>query len=261
MTITIQKPYFWKAVSSKEKDFFIGSLIKIHRKYAGRDPDLMGFTADEIRKLAGKEPSATPVPDRSGERAPPPDRTIPQPPQLQAAQRSRTPGAPNQSLQRPNPNPSGGDQAAASDYRRGPGPPPAPPPTEDRPPGSRDRYQSASSNHSASSDRPDSRRRPGPGAPPAQDPRTRIQGRNGSPAASTNSNDSYGGSTYLDGGRPSVASFDSQATRTETPPGRTSTDRQHPNGPSPLARNGAPGTPGIPPGPKSPERRAPSTLR
>ncbi|KAI7275830.1 hypothetical protein KC335_g1223, partial [Hortaea werneckii] len=32
-TVTITKPYYWQAGTSKEKDFFIASTVKIYRKY------------------------------------------------------------------------------------------------------------------------------------------------------------------------------------------------------------------------------------
>ena len=51
--ITIQKPYFWQTVTPKEKDFFIGSLVKIYRKYTGgQEPQLFGFTAQELAEFS-----------------------------------------------------------------------------------------------------------------------------------------------------------------------------------------------------------------
>ncbi|KAI5302548.1 hypothetical protein KEM55_001020, partial [Ascosphaera atra] len=39
--VTITKPYYWHAQTPKERDFFIGSLVKIYKKYTGgRVPDL-----------------------------------------------------------------------------------------------------------------------------------------------------------------------------------------------------------------------------
>ncbi|MCJ1280844.1 hypothetical protein MMC26_000161 [Xylographa opegraphella] len=61
MLITIQKPYYWQAATSKEKDFFIGSLIKIYRKYTGgKLPQLIGFNSMEFSELTippGKRPT------------------------------------------------------------------------------------------------------------------------------------------------------------------------------------------------------------
>lgn len=52
--VTIQKPYYWQANTAKEKDFFIGSLIRIFRKYTGgRLPQLYGFDAKDFEQLAG----------------------------------------------------------------------------------------------------------------------------------------------------------------------------------------------------------------
>ena len=52
--VTIQKPYYWQANTAKEKDFFIGSLIKIYRKYTGgRLPQLYGFDPQEFERLVG----------------------------------------------------------------------------------------------------------------------------------------------------------------------------------------------------------------
>lgn len=57
-TVTIQKPYYWHARSSKEKEFFIGSLLKIYRKYTGgKVPKLIGFDDRERQLLAGAAPS------------------------------------------------------------------------------------------------------------------------------------------------------------------------------------------------------------
>lgn len=42
--VSLGKPYFWAAPTSKEKDFFIASLIKIYRKYTGgKSPELIGL--------------------------------------------------------------------------------------------------------------------------------------------------------------------------------------------------------------------------
>lgn len=62
--ITIQKPYYWQASTSKEKDFFIFSLIKIYKKYTGgKLPELHGFDPQELEQLAGAsgpQPGAKP---------------------------------------------------------------------------------------------------------------------------------------------------------------------------------------------------------
>ncbi|KAL6232312.1 hypothetical protein BDW75DRAFT_217955 [Aspergillus navahoensis] len=52
--VTVGKPYYWHAKTSKEKDFFIGSLVKIYKKYTGgKMPDLIGFDEREIQLLLG----------------------------------------------------------------------------------------------------------------------------------------------------------------------------------------------------------------
>ena len=52
--VTVQKPYYWKANTAKEKDFFIFSLIKIYKKYTGgKLPQLLGFSSQELEQLSG----------------------------------------------------------------------------------------------------------------------------------------------------------------------------------------------------------------
>ena len=73
-TVTIQKPYYWQANTPKEKDFFIGSLVKIYRKYTGgKTPELLGFTQLEEEQLLldasyRKSQSADPPPRNSRDR-------------------------------------------------------------------------------------------------------------------------------------------------------------------------------------------------
>lgn len=58
-TVTLLKPYYWQANSTKEKDFFIQSLIKIYKKYTGgKLPALVGFDGTEIAQLGEPGPSA-----------------------------------------------------------------------------------------------------------------------------------------------------------------------------------------------------------
>lgn len=50
----ITKPYYWHAATSRERDFFIGSLVKIYRKYTnGRTPDLRGFSGHDLEAMSG----------------------------------------------------------------------------------------------------------------------------------------------------------------------------------------------------------------
>lgn len=87
-TVTLGKPYFWQAPTSKEKDFFIASLVKIFRKYTGgKVPELLGFTSQEVTQLIGTASAqATPTQNStfspiipSGRTSPPP-QTPSQPP-------------------------------------------------------------------------------------------------------------------------------------------------------------------------------------
>lgn len=51
-TVTIIKPYYWQASSSKEKDFFISAVLKIYKKYTGgRIPRLVRFEGTEIDRM------------------------------------------------------------------------------------------------------------------------------------------------------------------------------------------------------------------
>lgn len=52
--VTVGKPYYWHAKTAKEKDFFIGSLVKIYKKYTGgKMPNLIGFDERERQLLLG----------------------------------------------------------------------------------------------------------------------------------------------------------------------------------------------------------------
>ncbi|KAI7090211.1 hypothetical protein KC352_g40562, partial [Hortaea werneckii] len=65
-TVTITKPYYWQAGTSKEKDFFIASTVKIYRKYTkGQVPELKGFddpTRSQILGLPTGAAGPPPVP-------------------------------------------------------------------------------------------------------------------------------------------------------------------------------------------------------
>lgn len=68
--VALGKNYYWQAASSREKDFFIGSLVKIFRKYTGgRLPDLKGFSLQEQETLTGA--SRTPTPQAQPQPQPP----------------------------------------------------------------------------------------------------------------------------------------------------------------------------------------------
>ncbi|KAK2736840.1 hypothetical protein FQN57_000520 [Myotisia sp. PD_48] len=52
--VTITKPYYWHATTPKERDFFIGSLVKIYKKYTGgKLPELIGFDPRMKEALTG----------------------------------------------------------------------------------------------------------------------------------------------------------------------------------------------------------------
>jgi exocyst complex component 1 len=51
----------WQALTTKEKDFFIGSLIKIYKKYTGGSvPELIGFYPEEEAQYKGASTGRTP---------------------------------------------------------------------------------------------------------------------------------------------------------------------------------------------------------
>ncbi|OOQ88268.1 putative Exocyst complex component Sec3 [Penicillium brasilianum] len=84
--ISVGKPYYWHARSSKEKEFFIGSLVKIYKKYTGgKVPNLIGFDERERQLLVGStSPSASSGPAPPGSRGGPESSTdIPTQPQHQ----------------------------------------------------------------------------------------------------------------------------------------------------------------------------------
>ncbi|KAL4941520.1 hypothetical protein BDV06DRAFT_236032 [Aspergillus oleicola] len=76
--VNVGKPYYWHAKTPKEKDFFIGSLVKIYKKYTGgKIPNLIGFDERERQLLLGAPPPSakgpSPVPSQ-------PDLPAPRPP-------------------------------------------------------------------------------------------------------------------------------------------------------------------------------------
>lgn len=82
--VSVGKPYYWHARSSKEKEFFIGSLVKIYKKYTGgKVPNLVGFDERERQLLVGSPgPSAPSGPAPPGSQGgPEPSTEIPSPPQ------------------------------------------------------------------------------------------------------------------------------------------------------------------------------------
>lgn len=91
--VTIGKPYYWQAATSKEKDFFIASLVKIYKKYTGGNvPNLVGFDDRERQLLAGAGSSATPA--AKGPSQAPPLRTDGLPPPRPPSSQGSRPQSP-----------------------------------------------------------------------------------------------------------------------------------------------------------------------
>ncbi|KAI9750245.1 MAG: hypothetical protein M4579_006547 [Chaenotheca gracillima] len=121
--VTIQKPYYWLAGTAKEKEFFIGSLVKIFKKYTGgRVPELIGFDSKDTEMLAGAPGQSVSRPSTGNREETPsaqPSRS-PGPPPLSQQRVAPSPGPPSQ--QRGSPAPS----AAPQQRRRSPAPVPTP---------------------------------------------------------------------------------------------------------------------------------------
>ncbi|KDB25668.1 hypothetical protein H109_02500 [Trichophyton interdigitale MR816] len=76
--VTITKPYYWTAATSKERDFFIGSLVKIYKKYTGgKVPELVGLDPNEKEALVGSLPLASKPPPQSQSQSQPPPQSQP----------------------------------------------------------------------------------------------------------------------------------------------------------------------------------------
>ena len=70
--VTVQKPYYWRANTAKEKDFFIFALIKIYKKYTGgKLPQLIGFSSQELEQLNGPSGPQNHVPPAARSNIPP----------------------------------------------------------------------------------------------------------------------------------------------------------------------------------------------
>lgn len=64
--ITIQKPYYWQATTTREKDFFVFSLIKIFKMHTGgKLPQLHGFDPQELEQRVGPAPASDARPAKS----------------------------------------------------------------------------------------------------------------------------------------------------------------------------------------------------
>ncbi|KAL4963809.1 GTP-Rho binding exocyst subunit SEC3 [Aspergillus stella-maris] len=76
--VNVGKPYYWHAKTPKEKDFFIGSLVKIYKKYTGgKIPNLIGFDERERQLLLGAPPPGAKGPSPAASH---PDLPAPRPP-------------------------------------------------------------------------------------------------------------------------------------------------------------------------------------
>ncbi|KAL1600417.1 hypothetical protein SLS60_006802 [Paraconiothyrium brasiliense] len=91
--VTIVKPYYWEAHTAKEKEFFIGSMVKVYTKFTdrfdrkqGKYPILTGFADNELETLTDHRPYAAteegraahdawmaPYTNRDNEKPPPED--------------------------------------------------------------------------------------------------------------------------------------------------------------------------------------------
>ena len=127
-TVTITKPYYWQAKTSKEKDFFIASAIKIYRKYTrGQIPEMKGFDQGEMATLLGAAPGQSLPPN--GSRAQSESRQSPAPPQPPFARRPQSRDD-SRYRQSPGPPPGSGPtsrQTSESPARFGTSGPPGPP--------------------------------------------------------------------------------------------------------------------------------------
>lgn len=71
--VTLGKPYYWQANTPKEKQFFIGSLVKIYTKYTGGNmPNLIGFDQRERDQIVGAAGQTRQGPPGPQTRPPPP---------------------------------------------------------------------------------------------------------------------------------------------------------------------------------------------
>lgn len=92
--VTITKPYYWQAATQKERDFFIGSIVKIFKKYTGgKVPELVNFdprerdlitgglsSSPQPRQAASRDQPSAPAPAPAQRSRSPPRMTPPQPP-------------------------------------------------------------------------------------------------------------------------------------------------------------------------------------
>ena len=114
--LTIQKPYFWQISTQQEKNFFVGSLIKIYRKYtSGKEPRMSGFSNKELSDFGV---TGQPAPLIAAQRHPAPAEpspyTSPSPVSSPFVERIRARGL------RPPSSDSNAPTTATSNYMRSP---------------------------------------------------------------------------------------------------------------------------------------------
>lgn len=133
--VIMAKPYYWKAGTAKEKEFFIASVVKIFRKYTGgRVPDLSGFSQQQMDSMIGPTPQqpntlTPPGPPRPNQR--PSGVSSPgRPPPLSRPPPTPEGAPPLQPRSRP---PTAGEDRSMQPSPRGP-PPPLPPFVQNRDP-------------------------------------------------------------------------------------------------------------------------------
>jgi hypothetical protein len=131
-TVTISKPYYWEAGTAKEKEFFIGSMVKIYNKYTkGEFPILTGFSPAELSSLTNGQPQLATAEGRATARTAGRDEREPrQPQQSTPEQRPMPPKSAGPPPRRPGESP----QMLPDDGRKGPSPGPQNPNFR-RPPG------------------------------------------------------------------------------------------------------------------------------
>ncbi|KAF2744664.1 hypothetical protein M011DRAFT_470252 [Sporormia fimetaria CBS 119925] len=108
--VTVQKPYYWEAGTAKEKEFFIGSMVKIYHKYTQGDyPVLTGFSNAELEALTNGQPQLATAEARAARKngaAEPPARPGPtngMPMKSPGMPPSQSPGPGNERERRPPP--------------------------------------------------------------------------------------------------------------------------------------------------------------
>lgn len=168
-TVTISKPYYWEAGTAKEKEFFIGSMVKIYNKYTkGEFPILTGFSASELNGLTNGQPHLATAEGRAAATGPRALREVSEPGRSRQGTPDQRPMPPKSSGPPPR-RPGESPQMLSDDGRRVPTPG-AQNPNFRRPPGEYQgpRRPGGPEDQMRSGSRPgtgDDARRPSPFAP------------------------------------------------------------------------------------------------